>query len=220
MLMLKNNKNKIRKKIQLKKSQVLLFGSFLIFIGIVALSWNTLMSIREELFSDMMIQFSDTEKKVAAVPITNDVVSDDGTVYDQGEIDYGKYLGVLYIPKIGLRRGFLDVNNRYNNIEHNVTILPGSSTPDIQNGNLMLIAHSGTAYISYFAYLYRLNVGDVCYVTYNGHDYKYRIVNIYDVPKVGNVNIVRNYDKTTLTLITCTKDSDTMQTVYIAEMEQ
>ena len=83
----------------------------------------------------------------------------------------------------------------------------------------MLIAHSGTAYISYFAFLYRLNVGDTCYITYNGYDYKYKIVNIYNVPKVGNVQIVRNFDKTTLTLITCTKDNDTMQTVYIAEME-
>ena len=224
MLMLRNNKNKIRKKFQIKKSQILLFGSLLIFIGLVTLSWNALMHIRSELYSDMMINFSDMEKKVKEVPVTDEVKASpqpaaDGTVYDQGNINYGKYLGVLYIPKIGLRRGFFDTNNRYNSIEYNVTMLPGSSTPDIQNGNLMLIAHSGTAYISYFAFLYRLNVGDPCYITYNGYDYKYKIVNIYNVPKVGNVQIVRNFDKTTLTLITCTKDNDTMQTVYIAEME-
>ena len=222
MLMLRNNKNKIRKKFQLKKSQILLFGSLLIFAGLVTLSWNGLMHIRSELYSDMMISFSDMEKKVKEVPITSDVQdkpSSDNIVYDQGNINYDKYLGVLYIPKIGLRRGFFDTSNRYNTIEYNVTLLPGSSMPDIQNGNLMLIAHSGTGYISYFAFLYRLNVGDTCYITYNGYDYKYKIVNIYNVPKVGNVQIVRNFDRTTLTLVTCTKDNDTMQTVYIAEME-
>ena len=33
-----------------------------------------------------------------------------------------------------------------------------------------------------------------------------------------NNNYVINYDKTTLTLITCTKNNDTSQTVYIAEL--
>ena len=47
---------------------------------------------------------------------------------------------------------------------------------------------------------------------------KYQIVNIYNVPKTGAVTIHRNLDRTTLTLITCTKNSDTEQTVYIAEM--
>ena len=98
MLMLRNNKNKIRKKFQIKKSQILLFGSLLIFIGLVTLSWNALMHIRSELYSDMMINFSDMEKKVKEVPITNDVQvgqpASDGTVYNQGNINYGKYLGV------------------------------------------------------------------------------------------------------------------------------
>ena len=223
MLIFGNNKNKINKKFQLRKSQVLLFGSLLIFIGIVSLSWNYLLSIREELYSDMMLSFSDKEKKTEEAPITDNVKKEetieDNTVYDQGQINYDRYLGVLYIPKIGLRRGFFNTDSRYNDIQYNVTMLRGSTTPDVQNGNLMLIAHSGDAYISYFAFLYRLNVGDVCYVTYNGYKYKYRIVNIYNVPKVGTVDIIRNYDRTTLTLITCTKDSDTLQTVYIAEME-
>lgn len=80
------------------------------------------------------------------------------------------------------------------------------------------MAHSGDAYISYFAYLYKLQVGDTAYVTYNGNKYQYNIVNIYDVEKNGVVRIIRNYDKTTLTMITCTKDNDALQTVYIAEL--
>jgi LPXTG-site transpeptidase (sortase) family protein len=90
--------------------------------------------------------------------------------------------------------------------------------PDVAGGNLILFAHSGDSYISFFANLYKLDLGDDCYILYNGQAYHYQIVNIYDVEKNGVVNIERNYDKTTLTLVTCTKDSDTLQTVYIAEL--
>ena len=127
-------------------------------------------------------------------------------------------MGVLEIPKIGLKRGFYNIGSRYNNIQYNVTMVEGSSLPDVVNGNLILMAHSGDAYISYFAYLYRLNVGDYAYVTYNGYKYKYQIVNIYEVPKTGLVRIQRNYDRTSLTMITCTKDNDSTQTVYISEL--
>lgn len=133
-------------------------------------------------------------------------------------IDYSKYLGVLEIPKIGLKRGFYNVGNRYNNIQYNVSMVEGSDLPDVANGNLILMAHSGNSYISYFAYLYRLGVGDECFVTYGGVQYRYQIVNIYDVEKNGAVRIIRDYNKTTLTMITCTKDNDSLQTVYIAEL--
>ena len=65
------------------------------------------------------------------------------------EIDYSKYLGVLEIPKIGLKRGFYNIGSRYNNISYNVTIVDGSDLPDVANGNLILMAHSGDSYISY-----------------------------------------------------------------------
>jgi LPXTG-site transpeptidase (sortase) family protein len=90
--------------------------------------------------------------------------------------------------------------------------------PDEVNGNLILMAHSGDAYISYFAYLYKLNIGDDAYVTYAGNKYHYQIVNIYEVPKIGVVSMDRNKERTTLTMITCTKDNDYTQTIYIAEL--
>ena len=113
--------------------------------------------------------------------------------------------------------GFYHFGHKYNNIERNVTVVSGSSMPNEVNGNLFLMAHSGDAYISFFAYLYKLQVGDLAYVDYQGTKYKYQIVNIYNVPKTGSVTIRRNMDRTTLTLLTCTKNSDTEQTVYIAE---
>ena len=79
------------------------------------------------------------------------------------------------------------------------------------------MAHSGNAYISYFRYLYKLELGDMAYVTFKGKKYTYTLVNTYDVPKVGQAKIIRNFDKTTLTLITCTHNSDDYQSIYILE---
>ena len=48
--------------------------------------------------------------------------------------------------------------------------------------------------------------------------YTYRIVNIYTQPKTGKLAIYRDYSKTTLTLITCTNNDSTTQTIYISEL--
>ncbi len=218
--MLIQKKNKNNKKIKnIKKSHLLLIGSLLVFFGIVLLSYNHLLDLRNQVFSEMLLLFSESspseEEKVDVPNIEN--VSN-GTVYHEENIDYDKYLGVIEIPRIGLKRGFYNTNSKYNSIEYNVTLIRGSTMPDVSGGNLMLMAHSGDAYISYFAYLYRLNIGNDIYITYNKNKYTYKIVNIYNVDKNGKVPIYRNYDKTTLTLITCTKDDSTKQTVYIAEL--
>ena len=209
----------------IRKSQLLLIGSFLVFIGIITLSYNHLVFLKDQVFANMKIAMLDLEnvpnddlQGEVDIPEVENV--SDGTVYQQNEkeIDYSRYAGVLEIPKISLKRGFYNTDSKYNNIEHNVSMITGSSMPDVPNGNLMLMAHSGDAYISFFAYLYRLKIGDSAYVTYQGNKYRYQIVNIYTVPKTGKVAIYRNYNKTTLTLITCTKNDDTTQTIYIAEL--
>lgn len=188
---------------------------------------SSLIKIRNEVFEDMRILMSgDKSEEVlpdVEVPeedvVNNTVVEQPTTNSEKNEvINYDKYYGVLEIPRISLKRGFYNLDSKYNNIEYNVAMVEGSTMPDVVNGNLILMAHSGTAYIAYFEYLYMLNIGDYAYVTYNGVKYKYRFVNSYQVEKNGNVEIIRNYDKTTLTLITCTNDNDSSQTVYIAEL--
>ena len=206
---------------KIKKSHTLIFGSLLVFVGLLALSWNYLVKMRDEVYSDMKIAMMDigdnsVKEVIDGAPVANNV--EGGKQDNNYVVDYSKYLGVLEIPKIGLKRGFYNVGSRYNNIEYNVMMVPGSTLPDVVNGNLILMAHSGDAYISYFAYLYRLNVGDIAYVTYSGRKYQYEIRNIYEVEKNGLVTIRRNYDQTSLTMITCTKDNDHTQTVYIAEL--
>lgn len=224
--MLMRNQKEVNRK--LKKSQILLLGSLLVFLGIIVLTYGYFSRIKDDVFTEMKLSYveniviePDDSEDTTEVPITNNLPEDNKEEIKETvipTIDYSKYLGVLEIPKIGLKRGFYNIDSRYNNIEYNVSMVNGSTLPDVVNGNLILMAHSGSAYISYFAYLYNLKIGDYAYVTYNGQKYSYQLVNIYDVPKTGKVKIVRNYDKTTLTLITCTRNSNTLQTVYILEL--
>lgn len=199
-----------------------MIGSLFIFFGLMFLFSDYLLRMREELFSDMKISMMDVSP-VASASVDDDGV-DPSTIPAENieeifyEVDYSKYLGVIEIPKIRLKRGFYSADNRYNDIRYNVSLVNGSDMPDVPGGNLILFAHSGDSYISFFANLYKLELGDECYILYNGVAYHYQIVNIYDVEKNGVVNIERNYDITTLTLVTCTKGSDILQTVYIAEL--
>ena len=83
--------------------------------------------------------------------------------------------------------------------------------------NLILAAHSGDCPVCYFENLYKLSIDDIAYLNYKHVKHSYRIVDIYEVEKDGTVAIYRDYNKSVLTLITCTRNSDTKQTVYILE---
>ena len=96
--------------------------------------------------------------------------------------------------------------------------MPESKYPDVKKGNLIIAGHSGNYNNSYFANLYKLEVSDKIKIHYKNKKYTYKIVNIYYEEKDGDVRIFRNKEKTTLTLITCTKNSKKLQTVYIAEL--
>ena len=128
------------------------------------------------------------------------------------------YIGTIEISKINLKKGFVDPSSKYNDIQYNVTILKGFDYPDVVNGNFILAAHSGTGIHSYFKDLYKLKNDDTVVITYKNKKYTYKIVKIYTQKKQGYLTIYRNVKKTTLTLITCTKDNKTSQTVYIAEL--
>lgn len=127
------------------------------------------------------------------------------------------YIGTIRIPKINLARGFYDKTSKNNNVDKNVMILSKSSYPDEELGNVMLAAHNGNSYRSYFRRLSDLEIGDIAYVKYKNIEYKYELVNVYTQPKTGTLAIYRNNKKTVLTLITCTNNSDTLQSIYIFE---
>ncbi len=213
-----NQKKKMNK---IRKSHLLLFGSFLIFCGVVCLSWNYLQTLKEEVFENVRLKLADdsgTSEEIESLDIENINNEGDSIENTENSIHYN-YIGYLEIPKIGLKRGFVSKGSRYNDINYNIAISEQADYPNVKNGNFILMAHSGDAYISFFAYLYRLEIGDRANVVYNNKKYQYKLVKIEEQPKTGVVAIHRdNYKKNALTLITCTKDNDFAQTIYIFEL--
>ena len=130
-----------------------------------------------------------------------------------------EYIGYLNIPKINLTKGFLDKRSTENDVEKNILVVNGSTYPDVDKGNFILAGHSGTGWKAFFNDLHELNVGDTAYVTYKNKKYTYKITNIYKQSKTGKIAIYRNYDKTTLTLVTCTNNDSKTQTIYISELQ-
>ena len=167
------------------------------------------------LYEDEIPERIDDNKQVTEP----EVVKEEKEVKEKKYISYN-YIGKIQIDKINLNRGFLDINSPYNNVSRNVTVIEKSSYPDVENGNLILAAHSGNCAICYFDKLYKLALNDKAIVDYNNYKYTYILKDIYNVPKTGEVEIRRNIDQTVLTLITCTHGSDTEQSVYIFELSK
>lgn len=128
------------------------------------------------------------------------------------------YIGYLSIPEIYLKKGFTKKDSKYNTISKNIQILSASDYPDKENGNVIFAAHSGNSSVSYFNKLYLLNKDSLIYITYNNVNYTYKITDIYTVEKNGTVEVKSNKDKSNITLITCTKNDNTTQTIYIGEL--
>lgn len=130
-----------------------------------------------------------------------------------------EFIGYLEIKKINLKQGFVSKKSYYNDVKYNIQLLSLSDYPDKQYGNVIIAGHSGIGYLAFFKNLYKLNKGDEAKIYYKNYIYTYKIVNIYNVPKTGKVKINRDIYKTCLTLITCTHNSKTQQTVYILELK-
>lgn len=211
--MVKKHNNKKQEK-RISPEMIAIIGSITILIGGFFLSYNYIQSKKVMAFDYISNIFYEQNQEI--------IVSD-GEQEVEEEEDLGKvtnnYIGYLSIPKINLKKGFLDKRSPDNDVEKNILVVEGSSYPTKDKGNLILAGHSGTGWKAFFNDLYKLNKGDQAIVTYKGKTYTYKITNIYTQPKVGKIAIYRNYDKTTLTLITCTNHDSTTQTIYIAELE-
>lgn len=142
---------------------------------------------------------------------------------DVGYINNNKnneeYLGILEIKKIKLRKGFYKLNSNLNNVDKNIMTVSSSDMPNVNKGNLILASHSGNSSVSYFRYLDKLDMEDIASIYYLGKKYDYKLINYYDVDKNGSVQIIKNNDINTLTLITCKKNTD-KQTVFIFELNK
>ena len=214
--MVKNKK--LNKKKRISPNTVALIGAFVITLGGFFILYNFISD--KKLFAyDYMNEkiYKENETEIYSVN-TTEVTTDEEENKTQNYQDIESYIGYLEIPKIKFKRGFYNINSSLNTVEANIEVIKGSEMPDVTNGNLIIAGHSGTGWKAFFKDLYKLEVGDEAIVTYAGVNYKYKITNIYKEKNTGTISIKRNYDKTTLTLITCTKDDSSTQTIYIAEL--
>ena len=202
-------------------------GVILIILGIALLLINIVSEKREKAFSDMNLALSSN--------ITNndDVINEENNSDEQKhEVQevvedrkseenayvYEPYIGTLEINKINFYKGFYSKDSSLNNVKFNLYLMPVSSYPDQDKGNVIIAGHSGNYSNSYFRDLYRLEKDDSINIYYNNVKYIYNITNIYKQDKTGTINIYRDTEKSSLTLITCTQNDESHQTVYIAEL--
>lgn len=191
-------------------------GALLTLVGGFFLSYNYIES-KKIVAYDFMANAFYNGSEVVEISESEDINKPVEDEEEEGEVT-NNYIGYLTIPKINLTKGFLDKRSTENDVEKNILVVDGSNYPDTEKGNLILAGHSGTGWKAFFNDLYKLQVGDTAYVSYKNKKYIYSITNIYKQPKVGKLAIYRDYSKTTLTLITCTNNDSTTQTIYIAEL--
>ena len=222
------------KFVKYKDFLLLTIGTMLVILSFCLLIYDKFELVKDNVFNDIELE---KYKENVKNDLNNNTLDEKIDEVDENNIELDdvsdekvqikettkkkiqrEYIGYLEIEKLNLKQGLVSKNSRYNNVNYNIQILSTSDYPDKEKGNTILAAHSGTSYISYFKHLYRLSVGEEARIYYKGYVYTYKIVDIYNVPKVGKIEIKRDLNKTCLTLITCTKNSKTEQTVYILEL--
>lgn len=205
------------KKEKSKPNILIIVGFIFLFSGLSLIVYNYISNkliINKE--KDAIERYYiDDKEAVIDNGSTNDF-KDNSEVKSNSKLEY---IAILKIPKIDLVRGLVDPKSHLNSINYNVEIIDGSDMPDKEKGNMILAAHSGNSRISYFRNLDKLKRNDKVTLDYNGITYNYKVVNIYDIEKTGSVNIVKNNDTTTLTLVTCRHNTN-KQIIIICELEK
>lgn len=188
-------------------------GLFVLMCGLFMFIYHycTIKNLEDE--SNLKVEeFFIEETPIKEVDQNKDEVIEKPTTSQKSSYDY---IAVLEIPSISLKRGLVNPDSYYNNVNYNIQIIEHSTMPDVVNGNLILAGHNGSSYISFFKNLYKVKENEKVYVYYQGYKYEYVINKIYDTPKDGYIEIYRDHDKSAITLITCKKNTKDTQTVYV-----
>ena len=208
---------KLRKKEKNNSNLVIVISYFIIILSLIMIGNEYYKNYKiEEDNNDKLVKFFDIQEDLIEEEIIEEQPIEEKK--EEPVINNEQYIGVLEIKKINLTRGFYSKNSRLNNVNKNIQILSLSDMPDIENGNVIIAAHSGNSSISFFKNLPKLNFDDNAIIYYQGKTYTYKLVNNYEIEKTGTANIKRNLNKNSLTLITC-KHNSNKQLVYIFELE-
>ena len=127
-------------------------------------------------------------------------------------------IGNLIIEKINLNKPLYPINDKKNNIEENVTILPGSISPDKENSIIFLAAHSGPAPNSFFNDLDQLKENDKILLDINNIKYTYIVSSIWETEKDGTIEVSKEISNQ-LILTTCSKKDKNKQLIINTKKE-
>lgn len=178
---------------KIKRYLLPVVGIFLICFGVGTIIYkNNVKHNIEKLEEESIKTFFEQEES------QNEVIEENKPKEKQ-KVDY---VAVIEIPKIKLKRGLVDKNSKYNNVNYNIQILSESQMPDIPNSNLILASHSGNSNISYFKNVNKLVLDDEVIIYYKNKTYKYKIYDIFEVEKTGEIKMQYINNKN-ITLITC-----------------
>lgn len=203
-------KNKIKNK---RYSILIMIGLFFIFLGSSYLIYNQYNNEKQDSINDGLIEdYFKVEDEIIETPQKE--IEEEKPVPKE-KIDY---IAVLEIPKIKLKRGIVDKNSSYNNVNRNIYTLKETTMPDEEdNSHIMLASHSGNSYISYFKNLNKLNLNDKVYFFYKNNKYVYKVIKKYEVEKTGTVKLSKK-NSSDITLITCISGTNN-QIVLVANLE-
>ena len=196
-----------------KKSNKLFIISVInLVIGITLFTYNSVYDYYLNMLDKNKVDnyINDSKIKVNVVSIDNE-----NTINNE---EVNNYLGVISIPKINLEQGFYNIDNPLNNVDKNIELISNSNMPDVENGTLILAAHSGNDRVSYFNKLYKLNIDDEIEIIYNKSKYLYKLIDIYEVEKTGSITLHNINNITSLVLVTCSNFNDDLQVVYISRL--
>ena len=102
------------------------------------------------------------EEKIYVAKVDNKLINNN---YD--------YFAIIEISKINLKRELYQINNLKNNLDKNILVHESSIFPNGSNSNVVLASHSGSGSNAYFKHLYKLNIGDIITLYFNGNIYEY-----------------------------------------------
>lgn len=216
----------------MQRKRKIIISLIVLFVGICIFASEYFNSKKIQVYDYMNeLYYADSINNISIDEINDDESNHDEKTKENNEeikadtgysfsenTDNSIYIGYLIIPDINLKKGFTTIDSKYNTVSKNIEILKSSDYPDKENGNVIFAAHSGNSSVSYFNKLYLLENGSDVLIEYNNKTYTYKITNIYYVEKTGKIEVKRNKNKSSITLITCTKGNNTTQTVYIGEL--
>lgn len=171
---------------------LLLFGILLILFSIFIISFDIYKNTKKEIQQVELVEdFFQEEPDVLEEPIEEEEVSTQENKVETSSPTYN-YVAILEIPSIGLKRGIVDFNSKYNNVKYNIQIIEHSEFPIVENSNLILAGHNGSSNVSFFKNLYKVKEDSLIYLYYDGYKYIYKLNHSYDTAKDGKVEIKRN----------------------------